>query len=386
LIFDLFPESAIFFEILRKNKDISHGLRTLPFAPGHPLLTAHDFRLRMGLAQAETVFADFGGLAEPACSKRPARRIAGVGKRVLAVGDVNMDLVFTGLDRIPSAEQETLARSLELAVGGQTGTVARAMSRLGLAVSFVGRVGDDEYGRAAVQALQAAGVSVSGVVVDPTLRTGTTVVLSTGTERTYITFAGSAAQARSSDVTAEQLSGADHLHVGSYYLQSALRPELPDLFQEARRRGLTTSLDPGWDPSREWGLDIQAVLPRVDVFLPNETEAMAITGTKTPEQALQALTGGGKMAVIKMGAAGCIAASGGEVCRCPAFPVQVVDVTSAGDIFDAGLLYGFLNGWSLAEAIRFASACGALAVARAGSGGIMSGIEQVREFLNEHSG
>lgn len=309
-----------------------------------------------------------------------------MGKRVLAVGDVNIDLVFTGLERIPSAEQETLAHGLEFIVGGQTGTVARALSRLGLAVSFVGRVGDDEYGRTAVHALQAAGVSVSGVVVDPALRTGTTVVLSAGTQRTYITFPGSAARARRSDVTAEELSGADHLHVGSYYLQSALRPELPDLFREAKRRGLSTSLDPGWDPSREWGQDIQAVLPHVDVFLPNETEAMAITGAKTPEEALEALIGGGKTAVIKMGAAGCIAAGGGEACRCPAFRVQVVDVTSAGDIFNAGLLYGFLNGWSLAESTRFASACGAIAVTRAGSGGIVTGVEQVQEFLNEHNG
>jgi len=310
-----------------------------------------------------------------------------VGKRILAVGDVNIDLVFTGLDRIPSAEQEVLAHGLELLVGGQTSTVARTLSRLGLAVSFVGRVGDDEYGRTAVQALQASGVGVSGVVVDPTLPTGTTVVLSTGSERTYITFPGSAARARRADVTAEGLSSADHLHVGSYYLQSALRPELPELFREAGRRGLTTSLDPGWDPSEEWGQDIQAVLPQVDVFLPNEAEAMAITGTKTPEEALEALIGRCRTTVVKMGAAGCIAAGrGGEVCRCPAFRVQVVDVTSAGDIFNAGFLYGFLGGWSLAESLRFACACGAIAVARAGAGGIMSGVQQVKEFLNEHSG
>ncbi len=309
-----------------------------------------------------------------------------MGKRVLAFGDVNMDLVFTGLDRLPSAEQEALAQGLELVVGGQTATVARAMSRLGLAVRFVGRVGDDEYGRAAVQALQATGVDVSGVAVDPLLRTGATVVLSTGMERTYVTFPGSAAQARRSDVTEEDLSGADHLHVGSYYLQSALRPELPDLFREAGRRGLTTSLDPGWDPSRQWRRDIEEVLPHLDVFLPNEAEAMAISEAKTPEEALEALSARCRMTVVKMGASGCIAARGGEVCRCPAFQVRVLDVTSAGDIFDAGFLYGFLSGWSLAESLRFASACGAIAVARAGASGIVTGVDQVEEFLNGHKG
>jgi sugar/nucleoside kinase (ribokinase family) len=307
------------------------------------------------------------------------------GKRVLAVGDVNLDLLFTGLDRLPAAEQESLARGLEFLVGGQTGTVARALARLGLAVSFVGRVGDDDYGRLALRELSAAGVDCSGAVVDPALRTGVTVVLSTGSERAYATFPGSAAEARRSDVTAERLAGADHLHVGSYYLQAALRPELPGLFREARRRGLTTSLDPGWDPSGQWGKKIREVLPHVDLFLPNQAEAAAITGEQSPERTLAALTAlaaPGGTVVVKMGAAGCLAGNRTEAWRCPAFRVKVVDVTSAGDVFDAGFLFGFLSGWDLAAAARFAGACGAIAVERAGSGGIVTGGLQVREFLS----
>jgi len=304
-----------------------------------------------------------------------------MAKRVLAVGDVNLDLLFTGLESIPGAEQEVLAGGLEAVVGGQTGTVARALSRLGLAVSFAGRVGDDEHGQAAVRALREAGVDVSGVIVDPAFATGTTAVLSTGRQRCYVTFPGAAARARRSDVTGEQLSGADHLHVGSYYLQEALRPDMPDLFREARRKGLTTSLDPGWDPSRRWGADIREVLPFVDVFLPNQAEAASITGTDTPEQALQALAGAGRTVVVKTGASGCVAAAGGRVRRLPAFPVRVVDVTSAGDVFDAGFLYGFLQGWGLAESMRFAAACGAIAVSRPGSAGVMTGLEEVQAFL-----
>jgi len=304
-----------------------------------------------------------------------------MAKRVLALGDVNLDLLFTGLDRIPAAEQETLAKGLEALVGGQTGTVARALSRLGLAVSFVGRVGDDEEGRLAMRALHDAGVDPSGVVVDPAARTGTTAVLSTGSQRAYVTFAGSAARARRSDVTEGQLSGADHLHVGSYYLQEALRPEMPDLFREARSRGLTTSLDPGWDPSLGWGADIREVLPLVDVFLPNQAEAAAITGAGRPEEALRALSGTGRTVVVKMGAAGCIASDGGETRRFPGFQVKAVEVTSAGDVFDAGYLYGFLQGWGLLESMRFAAACGAIAVSRPGSRGVMTGLEEVQRFL-----
>jgi len=306
----------------------------------------------------------------------------GTAKRVLAVGDVNLDLLLTGLDRLPAAEEESLARGLEFLVGGQTGTVARALARLGLAVSFVGRVGDDHYGRLALRELAAAGVDATGTVADPALRTGVTVVLSTGAQRAYATFSGAAAEVRLTDVHEEYLAGADHLHVGSYFLQAALRPQLPALFREARRRGLTISLDPGWDPSRQWGKQLREVLPLVDLFLPNQAEAAAITGEQDPEKALAALTGlAGGTVVVKMGPAGCLAGNRAEAWRFPAFGVRVEEVTSAGDLFDAGFLYGFLSGWGLPAAARFAGACGAIAVGRPGSAGIMAGLQEVQEFL-----
>jgi sugar/nucleoside kinase (ribokinase family) len=307
-------------------------------------------------------------------------------KRVLAVGDVNMDIVLTGLSAMPVAEQETLAQGMDFVVGGQAGTIARAMAQLGWEVSFAGRVGDDDFGRQALHALVTAGVDIGGVVVDPSLRTGTTVVLSTGTERAYATFPGSIAEVRRSDVTPALLAGADHIHVGSYFLLADLRPDMRELLQEARQRGLTTSMDPGWDPRGEWGKDIRAVLPFIDVFLPNEAEAMAITSTGTPEKALAALSGDARTVVVKRGAEGCMAGNGDTALRCPAFKVKAVDVTSAGDIFNAGFLHGFLNGWSLEESVRFAGACGAISVCRAGSAGIMTGVGQVDEFLASRGG
>jgi sugar/nucleoside kinase (ribokinase family) len=126
------------------------------------------------------------------------------------------------------------------------------------------------------------------------------------------------------------------------------------------------------------------VLPQVDLFLPNQAEAAAITGEQAPEKALAALAALAPpeaAVVIQMGAAGCLAGNRAEAWRCPAFRVKVVEVTSAGDVFDAGFLYGFLGGWSLPEAARFAGACGALAVRRPGSDGIVADLRQVQEFL-----
>jgi sugar/nucleoside kinase (ribokinase family) len=140
-------------------------------------------------------------------------------RRVVTVGDANPDIIFTGLTNIPRAEQDTMASGLEIVLGGQTATISRALARLGFEVTFVGRVGDDTYGRWAVDQLRADGVDTGSVVIDPGLRTGATVVLSTGAERAFATYLGSISEVRRADVTPELLDRADHLHIGSYFLQ-----------------------------------------------------------------------------------------------------------------------------------------------------------------------
>jgi sugar/nucleoside kinase (ribokinase family) len=306
-------------------------------------------------------------------------------QRVVTVGDANPDIIFTGLTNMPRAEQDTLASGLEVVLGGQTATISRAMTHLGLEVAFVGRVGDDYYGRWAVQQLQADGVNTSGMVIDPGLRTGATVVLSTGAERAFATYIGSIAEVRRSDITEEILSAADHLHVGSYFLQRRLHPDMLNLLQEAKRRGLTTSVDPGWDNFLEWDAGIMEVLPLVDVFLPNLVEAQQITGAGAAEAALDVLARQGNIVVVKMGGEGCLVRHRDSGFHAPGFQVDVVDVTSAGDIFNAGFLYGFLAGWELERAARFANACGAIAVSQVGSAGIISGVAQVEEFITCHA-
>jgi sugar/nucleoside kinase (ribokinase family) len=286
------------------------------------------------------------------------------GRRVLIVGDVNIDIVFTGLPHLPRAEQDTLAQCLEITVGGQAGTLARALARLGQPVTFVGRVGDDDEGCRCAAGLARAGVDVAGLVVDPARRTGTTVVLSAGTERGFATYPGALGALRRSDVTDDLLSTADHLHVGSYFLLIDLLPDMLDLFRAAKRRGLTTSCDPGWDSYLNWDPGILRVLRYVDVFLPNEVEAMHITGATTIAAALDQMGEVGHMVVIKQGGRGCLARQGTLTVHCPAFAVPVVDVTSAGDIFNAGFLHEWLAGRQLADCLRFAAACGALSVSR----------------------
>jgi sugar/nucleoside kinase (ribokinase family) len=308
-----------------------------------------------------------------------------VSPRVLVVGDADMDILLTGLPGMPVPEQEVLAQQLTAVVGGQAATLARALARLSLQVTLVGKVGDDDHGRRVLSQLAADGVDVSAMLVDPSVPTGVTVVLSTGTERAYATYLGTTASLCAEEVPGWLLAGADHLHVGSFYLQPALRPGLKGLFRAARAAGLTTSLDPGWDPLDEWLPDILDVLDQVDVFIPNLVEALAISRAATPLEAMSRLGKHARRVVVKTGAQGCLVWQQGRSMTVPGFVVPVKDVTSAGDVFNAGFLYGFLCGWDAGEAARFANACGAMAVGRVGSDGVVPGVEQVREFLANHT-
>ncbi len=166
-------------------------------------------------------------------------------------------------------------------------------------------------------------------------------------------------------MTDDLLHQARHLHIASYFLQSALQPGLPGLFARARSAGLTTSLDTNWDPSGDWrGFD--KLLPLVDVFLPNQNEALAISGASTLEDALHTLAQKCPAVAVKCGSQGAYASQAGISAAAPALALQVVDTVGAGDNFDAGFLYGWLNGWSLEKTLRLATACGSLSTRLAG--------------------
>jgi sugar/nucleoside kinase (ribokinase family) len=303
---------------------------------------------------------------------------------VLAVGDVNIDLVLTGLSNFPCAEQEAVGTGFDVLVGGQTATFARTLTKLGEVVTFVGRVGDDEYGLKAFTTLQEDRVDTAGLSVDANLKTGFTVVLSTGVQRALATFPGSIGEVSREDVHNGFLRVCDHMHVGSYYLQRKLQPDLASLFEDARALNVSTSLDSGWDPSGEWGRGIIDVLDHVDIFLPNKTEALHISKADNIDAALTFLLRKAATVVIKCGPSGCLAGTNGRKLFSPGYRVDIVDVTSAGDAFNAGFIYAMLNSWGLEEAARFANACGAIAVTKPGSSGILSSVQEVEEFMVTH--
>jgi sugar/nucleoside kinase (ribokinase family) len=302
-------------------------------------------------------------------------------KRVLVVGEINVDLILQGAHAFPTPGKEVIVEDVVLTLGSASAICAMGLAKLGTPVAFLGKVGTDPWGEFCLDAMRAAGIDVARVSGDPRIKTGVTVSITSPRDRALVSYLGSIRALRGEDVPDAALRGFDHLHVSSYFLQEGLRPALKALFARAHAAGLTTSLDPGFDPSERWGTDIVDTLAETDVFFPNEVELAAITGETEVAAALRKLDNGRTRVVAKLGAEGCSTIEGGRVLAVPAFPVTALDTTGAGDSFDAGFLHAWLAGASVTESLRWGAACGALSTRALGGTGRQADCGEVERMV-----
>jgi sugar/nucleoside kinase (ribokinase family) len=305
---------------------------------------------------------------------------------LVAIGDVCIDLIVRGAPPAPIPGRELLVESAQVVLGGSTCLLAAAAARLGLRVAIVGLVGADAVGQFARGELTAAGVHVGALLVDPSIGTGITISLSGEHERALLTSMGTIPHLSARQIPVELLGGARHLHVSSYFLQKALQADCATLFRHVHALGLTTSLDTGDDPDDRWGDGLRETLATVDMFFPNEREALRISGEDGAERALGWLADFVPVTVVKLGAAGAIARVHGEQMCQKGYRVRSLDTTGAGDVFNAGYLWGYLQGQPPGECLRRAAAAGALATTWAGGQGPRLSSAAVLQLIEEQEG
>jgi len=284
---------------------------------------------------------------------------------ILVAGEINPDLILTGNVEPAFGQVEKLVNSAELTIGSSSAIFACGAARLGLKVAFIGKCGDDIFGRFMLAEMQARGVDVAAVATIPGDSTGLSVILNRGQDRAILTYPGLMASLAVDDIPEGLLRQTRHLHVASYFLQESLQPGLPQLFESARALGLTTSLDTNYDPTGQW-LGLDELLAVTNVFLPNQTEACSIAGEEDVEKAALQLSDQVETLVIKLGADGALGVHNGQNVRVPSLPIKVVDTIGAGDSFDAGFLYGYLQGWPLEKSLSAAAVCGAMSTRKPG--------------------
>jgi sugar/nucleoside kinase (ribokinase family) len=305
---------------------------------------------------------------------------------LVVIGDCNPDVLVLGDDVTPAfGQQEKLVDRIGLEIGASAAITAVAAARLGLKVALVAVVGDDPAGTFMLGQLAAEGVDVSAVIVRDGAPTGMTVALSRGGDRAILTALGAMASLTAADIPPGVLARARHVHVSSYFLLAdALGPGLAGVLAGARAAGARTSLDTNWDPSGRW-VDghLSAALAQADLLLPNEAEALALSGAASPEAAARALldAGPGRLAV-KLGERGVLCAEGPVFYQVSLPPVTPVDTTGAGDCFNAGLIAGLLQGLPLPAAAALGCAAGALSTGALGGTAGAPGLAAATELAS----
>jgi sugar/nucleoside kinase (ribokinase family) len=305
---------------------------------------------------------------------------------ILVAGEINPDLILSG-DVMPEfAQVEKLVDAATLTIGSSSAIFACGAARLGLKVAFIGVCGEDVFGRFMLDEMQKRDVDIENVIRIPDGSTGLSVILnrpfdSTQSDRAILTYPGLIAALRAEDVTDSLLRQARHLHIASYFLQTALQPGLPDLFRRARALGSTTSLDTNYDPAEKWsGFD--ELLSVTNVFLPNEREALSLAGETNVDLAADRLGSKVEALGVKLGAAGALGVNAAQRVRVASIPVNVVDTVGAGDSFDAGFLYGYLHNWEIKKTLRLACVCGALSTLKAGGTEAQPTLDEAMKYVS----
>jgi sugar/nucleoside kinase (ribokinase family) len=304
---------------------------------------------------------------------------------VSVIGELNLDLILSGLPAELTLEREHLANGLRITLGSSSAIFAHNLASIGNKVGFSSSMGSDPLGEICLKRLAEIGVDVSRVRQMTGKTTGLTVILPQGKQRYILTYPGTMFEMSEKDLDLDYIFQAKHLHVSSYFLQKAMQPYLPEVFRKAKAAGLTTSLDTNDDPEDRWSSDLHQLLPYVDLLLPNAREACKLAQVEDVERAAELLSRKVNILVVKRGPQGALAISSEG--RWEALPPKVdsIDHVGAGDSFDAGFIHEFIRGKSIEDCLKFGNIVGALSVTRSGGTEAFREAQHRDAFLRTHA-
>jgi ribokinase len=296
--------------------------------------------------------------------------------RIVVVGSTNTDLTVL-TERLPSPGETVLGGELMQAGGGKGANQAVAAARAGAQVAFVGRVGADDFGRAAVEGLRREGIDTAHVRADEHATSGVALIMVDRKGENLIAVAsGANGRLTPDDVRAagDAIAAADLVLL---QLEIPL-PAVREAVRLARRADVPVLLNPAPAPAEGALTDL---LGELSYLTPNEGEACRLLGDATPvspEEAARRLVAAGVGAVVlTLGARGACVCEGGECRRVAPPAVKAVDTVGAGDCFSGVMAVGLSEGMALAEAALLATCAAALSVQRAGAQPSMPGRAEI---------
>ncbi|TFG14092.1 MAG: carbohydrate kinase family protein [Promethearchaeota archaeon] len=302
--------------------------------------------------------------------------------QILGLGEIVKDWVSI-VPWYPKLDEKIDSELEEYFGGGVTANYIVSTSRLGIPSAFIGAVGDDAAGVFLIEDMNKEGVNTQYLLAKKGLQTPVNfiIVIKGSGEKTIIQSPHMQTTKLSiEDITPEMFKGAKLLHT------TCIHPEITlKAMKLAKKNGLMISLDLESQIALRGMEELRPYLSYVDILLPNKMGAMTLTQKPTPlESAKEFIQLGIDTVVITLGQKGALAVTKDTVIESPAFKVEPVDATGAGDAFCGGFCFAFvIKNWELAKSLAFANACAALKVTQLGARTGMPTLEKTLSFLQD---
>ena len=303
---------------------------------------------------------------------------------VIVIGELNVDIILNKIDGLPKIGKEIMAGSMSVTLGSSSAIFASNLSSLGIEVAFIGKIGNDNFAEVVLGSLKGRKVDTSHILRSDSLSTGATIVLNYDQDRANITYPGAMDDLRLHDIDFKYLEKASHMHFSNCFMQPGIRQDLVALFRKSKEMGLTTSFDTQWDPEEKWDLPLEALLPYVDLFLPNIKEFEFLTRSSSVEEGIRKIKPFANKIIIKNGSDGALGWDGSELISQPAFKNdKVIDCIGAGDSFNAGFIADFIKKAPFRKCLETGALTGAINTTMSGGTGAFENREMVSKIAKE---
>lgn len=303
---------------------------------------------------------------------------------ITVIGSSNVDLIMK-MDRLPKRGESITGAEFRQVFGGKGANQAVAAAKAGGNVAFVNCVGDDAYGQSIIRNMSAAGIQTDYIFQETGIASGTALVMVGSQGENYLSIAPGANN-RLTETHLKLAAGLVEKSAMVVLQYEILEDTLYSAIDLAHSAGVPVmfNLAPAQPFQDEY-------FKKVNVFLANETEAEYLVGfpldstSAIENAAVTLLKKGPSTVIITLGGAGSYLANEKERVFTPAFPVNPVDTTAAGDVFAGSLAVACVEGKSFMDGIRFASAASAISVTRMGAQTSIPSRQEIDSLLQRSS-
>ncbi len=299
-----------------------------------------------------------------------------IDMKVAGIGQCALDHLFA-IDSFPALDTKKEVIDWTISGGGPVATALVSLSRLGITCHFYGIIGDDEAGQKISESLRSENININGLVIRPRSNSQVAFIAveKESGRRTIFWKRPSSGPLNPHELPDDFLDNADFLLVDGLMAEASIYA-----VRKAKEKNIPVMLDAG--RVREGMIELARLCDYVVSSEEFAKELFREDKLFDPEKAVIDMKSFGPKAVtITLGERGCITAAGDELFYTPAFKVEVVDTTGAGDVFHGGYIYGLLQRWDIKDVVRFASAFAALKCRKLGGRAGIPDLEEVKQLL-----